>query len=345
MAPGAGRRYCPRLPTHGGKGHGVTIIFLPLGGTISMVTSAGGKGATPRLTGEDLLKACGYSGPVAISARVPIASANLGLADLIGIAREIEQAFESGAHGAVVTLGTDTLEEVAFALDLLIDSDRPMVLTGAMRFANQPGSEGAANLRAAFEVASDPDAGGRGVLVVMNDEIHAARFVTKANTISTAAFSSAPFGPIGIVREGGPVWAFRPNSWPGKLAAAPVSPQVPVLTPGFGDDPEYLETFLTHPPDGAVIAALGAGHVPARMVAVLEKLAGRRPVVLASRILAGPILRRTYGYPGAEMDLIGRGLIPSGILNAAKAKVALQILLSAGRTIEDIRSSFEKLQP
>jgi L-asparaginase len=326
-------------------GYAVTIAFLPLGGTISMVTSAGEKGAKPRLTGEDLLKASGYSGPVEIGARPPIASANLGLPDLIGVAGEIERAFDGGAQGAVVTLGTDTLEEVAFALDLLIDSDRPMILTGAMRFANQPGSEGAANLRAAFDVASDLGAGGRGVLVVMNDEIHAARFVTKANTISTAAFSSAPFGPIGIVQEGGALWAFRPDSWPGKWTAAPVSPQVPILTPGIGDDPGYLEALLARPPDGAIVAALGAGHVPARMVAVLEKLAGRCPVVLASRILAGPTLRRTYGYPGAEMDLIGRGLIPSGILNAAKAKMALQILLSTGRTIEEIRSAFETLQP
>ena len=322
----------------------MTIIFLPLGGTISMLESAGEKGAKPRLTGEDLLKASGFSGEVEIALRPPIASANLALPDLIGIAGELEKAFDGGAQGAVITLGTDTLEEVAFALDLLIDSDRPMVLTGAMRFANQPGAEGAANLKAAFEVASDPEAGGRGVLVVMNDEIHAARFVTKANTMSTGAFSSAPFGPLGIVQEGRPVWAFRPNSWPGKLPAAPVSPQVPVLTPGFGDDPGFLEMLLANPPDGAVVAALGAGHVPARMVDVLETLASRRPVVLASRILAGPTLRQTYGYPGAEMDLIARGLIPSGILNAAKAKVALQILLSTSQTMAQIRSAFEKLQ-
>jgi L-asparaginase len=310
-----------------------------------MVQSAG-QGAKPRLTGEDLLKASSFAGEaeIEIVSRAPMASANLALPDLIDLVADLERVFSAGADGAVLTLGTDTLEEVAFALDLLIDSDRPMVLTGAMRFANQPGAEGAANLKAAFDVASDPDAGGRGVLVVMNDEIHAARFVTKANTMSTAAFSSAPFGPIGIVQEGRPVWAFRPNSWPGKIPAARISPQVPILTPGFGDDPRYLELLLSDPPDGAVIAALGAGHVPARLVDALEKLAKQCPVVLASRIFQGPTLRQTYGYPGAEMDLIARELIPSGILNAAKAKVLLQILLSTRQPPADIKAAFEKLQ-
>ena len=321
------------------------VIFLPLGGTISMVQSAG-QGAKPRLTGEDLLKASSFSGDadIEVVSRAPMASANLALPDLIDLATDLERAFSAGAEGAVLTLGTDTLEEVAFALDLLIDSDRPMVLTGAMRFANQPGAEGAANLKAAFDVASDPDAGGRGVLVVMNDEVHAARFVTKANTMSTAAFSSAPFGPMGIVQEGRPLWAFRPNAWPGKMPAARISPQVPVLTPGFGDDPRYLELLLSDPPDGAIVAALGAGHVPARLVDALEKLAIQCPVVLASRIFQGPTLQQTYGYPGAEMDLIRKGLIPSGILNAAKAKVALQILLSASEPVDRIRSAFAELQ-
>ena len=279
-----------------------------------------------------------------IASRPPIASANLTLADLVGIARELEQALEGGVDGVVVTLGTDTLEEVAFALDLLLGSERPIVLTGAMRFANQPGSEGPANLKAAIAVASDPAAAGRGVMVVMNDEIHAARFVAKANTISTAAFSSAPFGPLGIVREGRPFWAFRPNARATPLKPEPRTPQVPVVTPGFGDDSHYLEALIADPPDGVVVAALGAGHVPARLAEPLARLAGLCPVILASRISAGPTLERTYGYPGAEMDLIAKGLISSGALSATKSKVALQILLAASQSGEQIKAAFADLQ-
>ena len=321
------------------------VMFLPLGGTISMVSGTGQKGANPKLAGMDLLRDLAPSGDpdVEVMARSPIASANLTLADLAAIVTELEHGLGEGADGAVITLGTDTLEEVAFALDLLVRSDRPIVLTGAMRFANQPGSEGAANLKAAIEVAADPDAAGRGVLVVMNDEIHAARFVVKANTISTAAFSSAPFGPLGIVAEGRPFWAFRPNGRPVFLKVGAKAAQVPILTPGFGDENRYLDMLAADPPDGVVVAALGAGHVPARLAGGLERLAGLCPVVLASRILSGPTLRHTYGYPGAEIDLLTKGLIPSGILSAAKSKVALQILLSGSRPIAEIRETFREL--
>ena len=322
------------------------LMILPLGGTISMVESAEEKGAKPRLAGADLLKTLAPSQDVEfeIVSRPPIASANLTLADLVGIARELERAFESGVDGIVITLGTDTLEEVAFALDLLVRSERPVVLTGAMRFANQPGSEGPANLKAAIAVASDPSAMGRGAMVVMNDEIHAARFVAKANTISTAAFSSAPFGPMGIVREGQPFWAFRPNARATRFAAEPRTPQVPVVTPGFGDDGHYLESLIADPPEGVVVAELGAGHVPARLAEPLARLAGLRPVILASRIAAGPTLEHTYGYPGAEIDLLAKGLIPSGMLSATKSKVALQILLSASQSKDQIWAAFAELQ-
>jgi L-asparaginase len=322
------------------------LVLLPVGGTISMVSDSQGAGAMPKLAGADLVRPALASDDIEVEIiqRTPIASANLALPDLVAIARDLDQAFQRGAPGAVITLGTDTLEEVAFALDLLTGCRRPIVLTGAMRFANQAGAEGPANLRAAIKVASDPEAKDRGVLVVMNDEIHAARFVAKANTISTAAFTSSPFGPMGIVAEGKPIWAFRPNAVSIKLPAEPKTPQVPIVTMGFGDDDRFLNLLKQEPPDGLVVAALGAGHVPARIAGALEALAATCPVLLASRISSGPTLKHTYGYPGAEMDLLSKGLISAGILSAPKAKVALQILLSAGADLGRIKEVFAILE-
>src|ERR1700753_2754594 len=109
-----------------------------------MVGSVGQKGAKPKRTGEVVRRTSSFSGSaeIEIVSRPPIASANLALPDLVALAADLERAFGDGADGAVITLGTDTLDEVAFALDVLIGSERPVVLTGAMRFANQPGSEG-----------------------------------------------------------------------------------------------------------------------------------------------------------------------------------------------------------
>ena len=311
-----------------------------------MVSDLQGAGAMPKLAGAELVKPALASDDIDIEIiqRAPIASANLALPDLVEIAHTLGQAFARGASGAVITLGTDTLEEVAFALDLLTDHHRPIVLTGAMRFANQAGADGPANLKAALVVASDPEAKDRGVLVVMNDEIHAARLVAKGNTVSTATFVSSPFGPMGIVVEGKPLWAFRPNAASIKLPAQPETPQVPIVTVGFGDDDRAINLLKQEPPDGVVVAALGAGHVPARLVDSLEALAAMCPVTLASRISSGPTLTHTYGYPGAEIDLLSKGLISAGILSAPKAKVALQILLSTGADLGRIKEVFAALQ-
>src|SRR6185437_4013034 len=117
---------------------------------------------------------------------------------------------EDGSAGIVITQGTDTIEETAFALDLLWAGHAPIVITGAMRNPSLPGADGPANLLAAVQVAASPTARGLGALVVFNDEIHAARFVSKTHTSKPSAFQSRHTGPIGWLSEGHPVVVSRP---------------------------------------------------------------------------------------------------------------------------------------
>ena len=116
----------------------------------------------------------------------------------------IEAAFAAGIDGAVVIQGTDTIEESAFLLDVLVGGDRPVVMTGAMRGADAPGADGPANLLAAARVAVSDAARGSGTLAVLNYDIHAARFVQKTHTTLPSAFASPLVGPIGAVAEGRP---------------------------------------------------------------------------------------------------------------------------------------------
>jgi len=320
---------------------GVTVFGL--GGTIAMTQAPGG-GVSPALSAPELLAAVPGLGAIGAGLRIvdfrrkPGASLTFG--DLFELAAAINGALDSGCRGVVVIQGTDTIEEVAYTLDLLLDTDAPVVVTGAMRNPTMAGADGPANILAAIRVALSPGARGQGCLVVLGDQIHAARWVQKTHTASPAAFASPGHGPLGDVVEGRvclPV-ALRHRS-PVLHPDPARRVQVGVATVVLGDDGSLVQA-LGERADGLVIAALGVGHVPADMAPVLGRLADRIPVVLASRIGAGPVHDGTYGYPGSERDLLSRGLISAGCLDPVKARILLHLLLGSGAADTRIREAF-----
>lgn len=305
------------------------LLFLSLGGTITMVPDAGG-GIAPKLGAEELIASVpALAGVAAITAesvfRLP--SPSLEPVHLVDVARRISAAFAQNFDGAVVIQGTDTIEESAFLLDLLVDSDKPVVVTGAMRGAAAPGADGPANLLAAAQVAASTAARGLGTLVVLNDEIHAARFVQKSHTALTSAFASPLAGPLGLVAEGIARIFARVGRLPTVSPEAGPPAPVALLTWAMGDDGRLLGALPGLGYQGAVVAGMGAGHVPAAVAPLLGDLAARMPVVLATRCTTGPVFTATYGYAGAEIDLIARGLVPAGMLSGAKARLLLGLLL------------------
>jgi L-asparaginase len=306
------------------------IAILGLGGTIAM--EAGPNGLQPSLSASQLLATLG-PGRRDLSILTEdiraVASANITLADLAVVSSRAAALAEQGRQGLVIVQGTDTLEETAFALELLVGPGLPLVCTGAMRGASQLGSDGAANIAAAIEVAATAS-GDSGAMVVLNGEVHAARYVRKAHTTALNAFSSGGAPLLGLIHEGAfrPAHVQLPSLGRHPAPAGRAWPRVALLTVGLGPEPELFEQLPQLGFAGCVIEAMGAGHVPERLLPAIDALIAEMPVVLCSRAAFGPVCERTYGYRGSETDLLARGVLSGGALSSLKARIALAVCLA-----------------
>ena len=260
-------------------------------------------------------------------------SDDMSIADIVELSTAVTHELQSGAKGVVVTHGTDTLEETAFGLDLLVASDAPVVMTGAMRPHDDQGADGLANLRAALQVASASASRGTGTLVVFDQTIHAARFVHKVSTSSLHGFASRSCGPLGWIAEGRVRIPLRPS--PQRRIRLHLSrvPEVAIAKAFIGGSGLNYEALSKPTCAGLVVEGFGGGHVPASTTDLLETLSASIPVAITTRVPEGEILRSTYGGIGDEVDLRRRGLMSGGILSAAKAHVLLSLLLMSEESL------------
>lgn len=327
------------------------VAFIPYGGTIASAVQPG-VGAVPSLDVGEMARQMPEVRAVADLVPQPtrrLASPHMTIADLIDIAAAVRTAIEQGCRGAVVSQGTDTIEEIAFGLDLLCAGDAPIVVTGAMRNASLPSADGPANVIAAVRVAASDAARGLGAVVVLNDEIHAARFARKAHTQSTATFRSLATGPIGWLAEHDVRIALRP-SWRFHVEVPDGAPVAPVclLKMSLGDDGRLLPLLADAGYAGLVLEGFGGGHVTKEVAAPgrVETLVEAMPVVLASRAGSGEVPRSTYGgFAGSETDLIARGVIYAGALDGPKARLLLTLLLMRGAARAEIARAFGEIGP
>ena len=307
------------------------LVVLATGGTIA------GAGETPEghgyrsaaLSIEALLDALPQARELANLTGEQIAqvgSQDLAPSHWLELARHAQAHLGAGADGIVVTHGTDTLEETAFFLDLVLDTSCPVVVTGAMRPATGLSADGPRNLLDSVRVACEPSSKGRGVLVVLDESIHTARGVTKTNTSHVSTFQSPDMGAAGAIVGGRTVYFRRarqrePRRTP-SLEGLEDLPRVDVLYACAGMSPDQVTACLDAGARGLVLAGVGNGNAPAAVIEALTRAAACGvPVVRSTRSGSGFVAR------DVEVDDTSRGFVAAGSLGPSKARVMLMAAL------------------
>jgi len=247
--------------------------------------------------------------------------------------------------GLVITHGTDTIEETAWMLDLLLTSDKPVVLVGAMRTVSDPSWDGPANLLAAARVAACSEARAQGVLVVMDDRILPAREVRKVHTESSLAFATPEFGPLGVVDAGHVVMrrSMTPRSFWRDPAAetglrvSRLEPRVELLQAFTGMTDRVVRVLTSEGQRGLAVIGFGRGNVPPSIVGALaDAVRAGLLVTVSSRSIAGRVSPR-YGYEGGGRHLLDHGVVLAGPLSGAKARLLLMVLLGYTADLDEAR--------
>lgn len=317
---------------------------VSLGGTIAMTKSESGL-AHPSLDGNALVSSVpelANTASITVFSPFNMPSGHLTPENILELARFVDQLYESGFNGVVVTQGTDTMEESAYFLDLIVKAPVPVVLTGAQRNPSLPGPDGPANLYDAVLTAVDPKAKDFGTVVVFSSEIHSGREVIKTHTTRLDTFKSPEFGPLGVVNNGRVLWMRQPLIRE-HYDVQSLDARVEVIYVGMGTGPHLVDACIETGASGIILEAMGGGHVPPWLLPSIERAVNRGiPVVMTSRCHMGRLLTSTYGYPGSEADLRKIGVIFGDGLPVSKARVKLITLLGAGFSLEGIRHEFEK---
>ncbi|WP_113673194.1 asparaginase [Vallitalea guaymasensis] len=321
----------------------VALIFT--GGTISMMVDERLKAAIPALSDKDIIsKVSGiekmaqievihygaYPGPHIVP--------NMML-DIARVTNELLS--REDIAGVVITHGTDTLEETAYFLDLVINSEKPVVVTGSMRNGSELGYDGPANLAASICTVCSEESKNKGVLVVMNNQVNAADEVTKTHTLSLDTFQSMDFGPLGIV-DSDQVIYYRNRKKASKIVTENIENRVALIKAVAGLGSEFIDYLVDNDYKGIVIEALGRGNLPPTMLEGIQRAIDLNiPVVIVSRCSKGRVLD-SYGYQGGGRQLRDMGVILGDNLSGQKARIKLMIVLGVTKDVGEVRQIFEK---
>lgn len=320
------------------------VVVITTGGTIAMKFDPEKNGLVPAVSGEDLIDAVpalNKAAAIEVAEFSNVPSGHITPKQMFSLSRMVDaQAARGDVDGVVVTHGTDTLEETAYLLDLTLKTTKPVCVTGAMRGSSDTGPDGPANLLGAVRAAACDDAAGQGVLVVLNDEIHAASEVVKTHSTSPRTFASPYWGPIGYVYLDRVV-VKRHSLTLQKICPPQLVEDVYLIKAVAGMDSFFFQCLVEKKARGIVVEGFGCGNVPPAAKEGIE-LARKAniPVVLASRVYGGRVVP-AYSYPGSANSMKDSNIILAGEITGPKARLKLMLALGMSDDIKKIAAYFD----
>jgi L-asparaginase len=321
------------------------VIMVFTGGTISMKIDEGNHSVVPAFNANEIMANLFSSDLYKDLETVEFSelpSPSITPDMMLALSRLIKDYLKrDDVLGVVVVHGTDTLEETAFFLDVIIDSPKPVVVTGSMKSSSELGYDGINNLVSSILVAKSPKSLNKGTLVVMNDSINAASEVSKTNTLSLDTFKSLDYGPLGIVDSKEVIFYRTVNYVKKHVDTDSIENAVHLLKVYSGMDSSLLKFLINEMHSkGIVLDALGRGNVPPSMLEGIDlALKHNIPVIICSRCPSGRVFD-TYGYVGGGKDLTNRGCILAPNLNGQKARIKLMIGLTRYKSFSDLKNLF-----
>lgn len=308
------------------------IVVLSTGGTIAMKYDPEIGADVPAVTGDELVEAVPPLKDVAEIEVIEfsnIPSPHMTPEIMFDLKTKIEEVFEDeSVDGIVITHGTDTVEETAYFLQLSLETDKPVGLTAAMRSNTDMSPDGPMNILNVVKAVADDGAEDKGVIVVLNDEIHSARGVTKTHSANVAAFDSPWWGPIGYVDKDKVIWRYN------IIKEKSISPKnisksnVHIIKLAAGTDDLLINTLVDNNADGIIIEGLGRGNVPPKIMHSLERAVKKGiPVIDVTRCGSGRPLD-VYGYEGGGQKVSKAGVVFGSDLNGQKARIKLILLIN-----------------
>jgi L-asparaginase len=322
------------------------IVILATGGTIAGAAASGTQSAytSGAVTIDAMLKAVPGIEKLANIKGEQIS--NVGSQDmsfdiLLKVAKRINELTSTSAvDGIVITHGTDTMEESAFFLNLTVKTDKPVVMVGSMRPSTAVSADGPLNLYNAVAVAADPQAKGRGVLVVMNDQIHAAHSLTKTSTTAIQTFMSPIRGVVGVCAYGKNDWYNTPPWKHTSQSEFDISnvtklPRVDIVFADEDMEPDLIDASVNAGAKGIVIAGVGNGNMNKVSVEAAARAVKKGVVVVRSSRVATGMVDRNVEVNDDEL-----GFIASDELNPQKSRILLSLALLKPESSSQIQQLF-----